>query len=124
MSDEVIKAVTFEQAVRDLVTAGTAVVEAGFVCSPELWSRLNSALADVRAVLPIPGMPDHNELLAAGGQYLDDGVYAIDEGIMIRLIGNAYSRENVIFLEPGTYNALRRFAQERGYEPKPPERTR
>lgn len=46
MSPEVVNAV------RELVNAGTAVVEAGFVCSPELWSNLNNALATVRTVLP------------------------------------------------------------------------
>jgi hypothetical protein len=38
---------------------------------------------------------------------------------MIRLTGNAFSREDVIFLESRVYAALRRWAQAHGYERAP-----
>ena len=52
-------------------------------------------------------------------EYLGDGVYADEDGGMIRLTGNAFSRENVIFLEHWVYAALRKWAQAHGYEPEP-----
>lgn len=52
-------------------------------------------------------------------EYLGDGVYAEEDGGMIRLTGNAFSRENVIFLEHWVYTALRRWAQAHGYERAP-----
>jgi hypothetical protein len=48
---------------------------------------------------------------------LGDGVYARDTGTSICLTGNAHDRENVIYLDRETYEALRRFAQRCGYEP-------
>lgn len=102
---------------RELIDAASAVTEAGFVCSPELWARLSTALVNARAVFPIDEMPAHNELVARGAESLGDGVYveATPEGIM--LTGNAYARENVIYLEARTYRELRKFATLHGYEP-------
>jgi hypothetical protein len=112
-----IKVVTLQQALRDLVAAATAVIDAAFVCSPDLWARLNTALADARVVLPeSSGMPGHNELLERGAEYLNDGVYAEETAAGIKLTGDAYGRKNEIFLEGNEYAALRLFARKHGYE--------
>jgi hypothetical protein len=52
----------------------------------------------------------------AADQYLGDGVYVRDADGMIRLSGNAFGRENVVFLESAVYAALRRWAQAHGFE--------
>jgi len=52
-------------------------------------------------------------------EYLGDGVYAEDTGGMIKLSGNAYGQENVIYIDSSVYSALRRFAQKVGYEGSP-----
>lgn len=44
-------------------------------------------------------MKTHEELIARGAEELGDGVYAEETLEGIKLTGNAYERENVIFLE-------------------------
>lgn len=66
-----------------------------------------------------PSESEENTTARPQPEYLGDGVYADEDGGMIRLTGNAFSRENVIFLEHWVYAALRRWAQAHGYEPVP-----
>jgi hypothetical protein len=50
-------------------------------------------------------------------RYLGDGVYVRESDGMIYLKGNAYGRDNVIFLERAVYQALREWARNNGFEP-------
>lgn len=107
-----------DRSFRELAAAATEVVNAGFACAPDLWKRLHDATAAIAAELGGP-MSSHEQLLERGAESLGDGVYAEAGAEGLKLTGNAFGRENVIYLEGGTYGALRRFAQEHGYEEKP-----
>ncbi len=58
--------------------------------------------------------------MSAQKTYLGDGVYVSVERLMIKLTAFAHGRDNVIFLEPEVYEALRLWARAHGFEPQAP----
>lgn len=82
----------------------------------DLTERARAALLKVRGVV---GAKDRSRTKSAPRkqrEYLGDSVFVEEDGGMIRLTGDAFGRDNVIFLETGVYAALRRWAQTHGYE--------
>lgn len=85
----------------------------------DLTERARAALLKVRGACSGEGCSRNPGARCSQREYLGDGVYVEEGGEMIRLTGNAFAREDVIFLGSGVYAALRRWAQAHGYERVP-----
>jgi hypothetical protein len=85
----------------------------------DLTERARAVLLKVRDALGGEHRSRNKSAPCNQREFLGDSVYVEEDGGMIRLTGNAFSRENVIFLESGVYAALRRWAQAHGYEHVP-----
>jgi len=84
-----------------------------------LTERARAALLKLRGALNPEASSRNRSAASREREFLGDSVYVEDDGGMIRLTGNAFSRENVIFLESRVYAALRRWARAHGYERSP-----
>jgi hypothetical protein len=71
----------------------------------DLTERARAALLKVRGVIGAKVRSPNKMAPYKERELLGDGVYVEEDGGMIRLTGNAFSRENVIFLEGGVYGA-------------------
>jgi hypothetical protein len=81
-----------------------------------LTDRARAALLKLRGALNPVARSRNKSAPSREREFLGDSVYVEEDGGMIRLTGNAFSRQNVIILEGRVYAALRRWAQAHGYE--------
>ena len=85
----------------------------------ELTEHARAALMRARGAVGAANCTRSKRVHCKQRELLGDSVYVENDGGMIRLTGNAFSRENVIFLESEVYAALRRWAHAHGYERVP-----